>query len=120
MRNKSDRTSQEPHDFTPVWDVKLKATTEQTRKTKLTDTNNSRVVTRGEGWGQGSWGHMCGDRRRPDCGWALWSSLEPFVFFKDEGVAPAFRWVQKVKRQDPSILLMGGAVSCSGRCFVKR
>ena len=29
----SDRKSQEPHDFTHIWDLKLKATNEQTRKT---------------------------------------------------------------------------------------
>ena len=28
--NKSDRKGQEPHDFTHLWDLKLKATSEQT------------------------------------------------------------------------------------------
>ena len=32
-QNKPDRKSQEPHDFTPMWDIKLKATNEQIRQT---------------------------------------------------------------------------------------
>ena len=33
-QSKSDRKSQEPYDFTRMWNVKLKATNEQKRKTK--------------------------------------------------------------------------------------
>ena len=48
-QNKSARKSQEPYDFTHKWDIKLKATKEQTRKqTKTMDTDNSMVVTRGK------------------------------------------------------------------------
>ena len=32
---KSDRKSQEPHDFTYMWDIKLKTINEQTRQTKI-------------------------------------------------------------------------------------
>ena len=42
--------------FTQMWDVKLKATSEQTRHTneqKLIDTDNSMVVARGKGCGSG-------------------------------------------------------------------
>ena len=34
IRNKSDRKSQEPYDFTYMWYIKLKATNDQIRKTK--------------------------------------------------------------------------------------
>ena len=40
---------QEPYDLTHVWDIKLKVTTKE-NKQKLTDTDNSVVVTRGRGW----------------------------------------------------------------------
>ena len=33
-QNKSDGKSQEPYDFTHMWDIKLKSTNEQTRQTK--------------------------------------------------------------------------------------
>ena len=53
ISNKSDKKSQ-PCDFIHMWDIKLKATNEQTRKKtqELTDTDNSMEVTRkkvGEG-----------------------------------------------------------------------
>ena len=68
-RNKSGRTSQEPYNFTYMWDPKLKATNEQTRQTK---TGRHR-------WQYGKWGgvevvkgkqgQIYGDRRRLDFGW---------------------------------------------------
>ena len=53
--NKWGRKSQEPYDFTHMWDIKMNATNEQIRKTKkqkLIDTDNSMVNHRGkDGWG---------------------------------------------------------------------
>ena len=51
-----------------MWDINLKATNEQTRernKQKLTDTDNSMVVTRGKGRGivKGKEGQIHSDRR---------------------------------------------------------
>ena len=44
---------------------------EQANKQKLIGTENSMVVTRGEGWGvvQGKRGQMYGEERRFDFGW---------------------------------------------------
>ena len=51
-----------------MWDIKLKATNEQTNKQKLTDTDDSMVVARGKGGvrevEEGKGGHIRGDRRR--------------------------------------------------------
>ena len=51
MRSTPDRKSQEPYDFTHLWDIKLKATNEHTKtnKQKLIDSDNSTVVTKGKG-----------------------------------------------------------------------
>ena len=54
-KSKSDRKNQEPYDFTPMWDIKLKATKEQTRKIntqKLIDMDDT-VAIRGKGVGSG-------------------------------------------------------------------
>ena len=51
--NKSDAKSQEPYDFTDMWDVKLKATNKQTRHQKLIDADNSKVVSSGKEGGRG-------------------------------------------------------------------
>ena len=54
----SQMESQEPYDFTYMWDTKLKATNEQTRQTK----NNSQTHTT-VGWlAEGKVVCMCGGR----------------------------------------------------------
>ena len=51
-KNKSNKKSQEPYDFTHICDIKQKATNK-----KLIDTDNSMAVTRGkEGWEEGKRG----------------------------------------------------------------
>ena len=45
-KNQTEK-SQEPHDFVHLWDMKLK-TTNKKNKQKLTDTDNSIVVTSGK------------------------------------------------------------------------
>ena len=70
--NKSDRKKSRPCDFTHLWDIKLKATNQQTRKTnKFKDTDNSMVVTRKKGGGvlKGEGTQIYGDRRGFDLGW---------------------------------------------------
>ena len=39
-----------------MWDIKLKATNEQTKKQELIDTDHTMVVTEGKGDGRGSKG----------------------------------------------------------------
>lgn len=46
-----EKEGQEPYDFAHTWDTKQKATNKHNKK--LTDTENSTAVTRGErGWGE--------------------------------------------------------------------
>ena len=47
---KSNKESQNPYDCTHMWVIKLKATNVQTDKQEFVDTDNSMVVTRGQGW----------------------------------------------------------------------
>lgn len=50
--NKLDRKTQEPHDFTHMWAIKLKQQQVDEQQTnKNSDTDNSRGVTRGKGIG---------------------------------------------------------------------
>lgn len=50
--NNSDGKEQKPHDFTSIWNIKQKATNQQTKNP--IDTGNNMVATRGER----SWGRM--------------------------------------------------------------
>lgn len=68
------------YDFTRMWDITLKVTNRQTRQTskqKLTDVDNTVVVTRGEGGGveKGKGRMTCGDVKRPDFGWRAHSAI---------------------------------------------
>ena len=60
-----------------MWDIKLKATSKQTRKTnKHSQTHNSTVVSRGKGSGsKGEGGQTRGDRRWFDFGWWAHSAI---------------------------------------------
>lgn len=67
-RNKADRTSGEPRDFTPVWEIKPKATN-GTNEPNLINSDSRLVVTRGKGGGGREGSHIDGDGRSLDFGW---------------------------------------------------
>ena len=49
LREISQTENVESHMISLMWDINLNATNDQTRKTKLADTDGSMVVTRGKG-----------------------------------------------------------------------
>ena len=80
-QNKWHRKTQEPYDFTHMWDIKLKETSEQTGKTskhKLIGIDTSVLVSRGKGHEGGSKeyrGQIHGEGGRVGFGWAAHSAV---------------------------------------------